>query len=180
MFKFEVDEDIVLKMIDASDNEDIFRLMDANREHLRKWLPWVDSTKSVEDTNAFIQMTKQQWASNNGFQASIWYKGNLAGVIGFHGLNWTNKFTSIGYWLGEEYKGHGIMTKSCKAFIDYAFEEMHLNRVEIQCALENTGSRAIPERLGFANEGVIRQVEWLYDHFVDHVVYGVLADEWMK
>lgn len=72
------------------------------------------------------------------------------------------------------------MTKACIAFINHAFSELQLNRVEIRCAVGNTKSRAIPERLGFTNEGTIRDGEWLYDHFVNHIVYGILAMEWIK
>ena len=64
------------------------------------------------------------------------------------------------------------MTKACKVFVDYAFEGMKMNRVEIRCAVENSKSRAIPLRLGFKEEGRIRCGEWLYDHFVDHVIYS--------
>ena len=94
-------------------------------------------------------------------------------------MNWANRSTSIGYWLGERYRGSGVMTKSCKAFVEYAFRELNINRVEIRCAEKNLRSRAIPERLGFVNEGMIREAEWLYDHYVDHVVYGILAREWL-
>src|SRR3712207_9583243 len=59
-----------------------------------------------------------------------------------------------------------------------SFLELGLNRVGIACAVENEKSCAIPERLGFRNEGVQRQAEWLYDRFVDHVGYAVLASEW--
>ena len=44
--------------------------------------------------------------------------------------------------------------------------------------LDNHKSRAIPERFGFKKEGMIRQAEWLYDHYVDHIIYGLLAREW--
>lgn len=70
------------------------------------------------------------------------------------------------------------MTRACQAMITYAFHTMKLNKVEIRCATENVRSRAIPERLGFKEEGLIRQAEWLYDHYVDLVVYGLLASEW--
>jgi ribosomal-protein-serine acetyltransferase len=72
------------------------------------------------------------------------------------------------------------MTKACRFLVDYAFAELKLNRVEIRCATGNHKSRAIPERLGFKLEGTVRQAEWLYDHFVDHALYGMLASEWSQ
>jgi ribosomal-protein-serine acetyltransferase len=62
--------------------------------------------------------------------------------------------------------------------VNYAFRELGLNRVEIQVATDNMRSRAIPERLGFTQEGILRDDVWLRDRFVDHVVYGMLAREW--
>lgn len=63
-------------------------------------------------------------------------------------INWSNKTAYIGYWLGEEFQGNGIMTKVAKTLTDYAFNELNLNKVEIRAAVENEKSRAIPERLG--------------------------------
>lgn len=60
----------------------------------------------------------------------------------------------------------------------HAFTALELKQVQIRCALDNHVSRAIPERLGFKREGIIPQAEWLYDHFVDLVVYGMLSEEW--
>lgn len=93
-------------------------------------------------------------------------------------FNWSNKTAYIGYWLGEDFQGKGIMTKVAKALTDPAFSNLKLNKVEIRAAAENEKSRGIPERLGFVKEGCIRKSEWLYDHYVDSIVYGVLADEW--
>ena len=70
------------------------------------------------------------------------------------------------------------MTKTVLALLQYAFEDLQLNKVEIRAAVGNAKSRAIPERLGFTKEGTIREAEWLYDHYVDHVAYGMLASEW--
>lgn len=102
------------------------------------------------------------------------------GVAGFNSINWSNNTAYIGYWLGEGYQGNGIMTRVAKALTDYAFTELKLNKVEIRAAVGNKKSRSIPERLGFVNEGCIRKAEWLYDYYVDHVIYGILADEWNK
>lgn len=178
MFICSIDRDVYLKLLTREDAERLFALVDSCRPHLRRWLPWVDAVKAVEDSRAFIEGTLKKFAAGNGFEAGIWYKGELAGVIGLHYIDRNNRKTSIGYWLGEPFQGLGLMTKSCKACIDYVFQELKLNRVEIRCAVENQKSRAIPERLGFVNEGTIREAEWLYDHFVDHIVYGMIASEW--
>lgn len=178
MFTHTINEKTKLKMLDLRDLEHLFDLTISSRETLREWLPFIDYTKTVEDTQSFIQTTMKQFSENNGVQAGIWYDGNLAGVLGFHQINWQNKTTSIGYWLGNNYVGLGLMTESVKAFVDYAFNDLNLNRVEIRAAVENKKSRAIPERLGFLEEGCIRQAEWLYDHYVDHIVYGMLKEDW--
>ena len=72
------------------------------------------------------------------------------------------------------------MTKTVKALLQYAFETLKLHKVEIRVAEANHKSRAIPERLGFMQEGTIRVAEWLYDHYVNHVIYGMLVSEWRQ
>ncbi|MEK3975171.1 GNAT family N-acetyltransferase [Psychrobacillus sp. FSL K6-1267] len=180
MFTFNIDEKTKLKMLDLRDSEQVFDLTIMSKDTLKEWLPFIDFTKTVSDTENFIKSTMKQFSENNGIQAGIWYEDNLAGIIGFHKIDWNNKSTSIGYWLGDAFVGYGLMTKSVKAFVDYALIDLGLNRVEIRAAVENKNSRAIPERLGFTHEGTIRQSEWLYDHYVDHEVYGMLAADWKK
>jgi ribosomal-protein-serine acetyltransferase len=178
MFSYALNEDTELRLLEVRHAQTLFDLTDRNRAHLRQWLPWLDSTQTVEDTRNFIKDTLQQFAVNEGFQAGIWYQEQLAGVVGYHKIDWFNRQVEIGYWLGAEFQGRGLMTQACRALIDHAFHELKLNRVTIRCAVGNTRSCAIPERLGFVREGVISQGEWLYDHYADLVVYGMLASEW--
>lgn len=178
MFKYIVDEDIELRLLELKHAEEDFTLIDRDRKYLRAWLPWVDSTTEVKDIENFISSTLKDFADNNGFTAGIWYQGKMVGIISLMGVSWIHRNTSIGYWLGSEYTGKGIMTKACRAIVDYAFNELELHRVEIQCAEKNVKSRAIPERLGFTEEGRIRESEFLYDHYVTHVVYGMINNEW--
>ena len=156
---------------------EMLALIDKNRPHLRQWLPWVDATRAVMDSRMWIQGALKQFAENRELHAGIWYEGRFAGVIGCRFI-WQNNSAVIGYWLGAEFQGKGLMTAATKAFIDHCLREMNLNRIEIRCATQNHRSRAIPERLGFINEGTIRDAEWLYDHYVDHIVYGLLAKDW--
>jgi len=70
------------------------------------------------------------------------------------------------------------MTKVAQKLLEYGFVEHSLNKIEIRCADNNHKSRTIPERLGFSYEATLRQCEWLYDPYVDHAVYTMLASEY--
>lgn len=180
MFEYNIEKHIELTLPKDSDAEEIYKAIDSNRNYLKKWLPWVEDSRTIEDARGFIEAANKQFESNNGFQAVIWYRGEFAGLIGYHGMDLENKSVSIGYWIKEELSGRGIMTKACNEMVDYAFNELRLNRVEIRCGRKNYKSRAIPERLGFTKEGIIREAEWLYDHYIDLVVYGILKREWKE
>jgi ribosomal-protein-serine acetyltransferase len=180
MFIYEVDDEISLRLLTVKDAEPLFKIIDQSREYLRDWLPWVDHTTSVNDSLAFIQSSLQVYAGRKGLTTGIFYNNKLVGVAGFNSIDWVNRIGYIGYWLAIDYQGKGIMTRVTRALTHYAFYEYKLNRVDIRVAYENTKSQAIPKRLGFVEEGLLRQTEWLYDHFVDHIVYSLLKSEWDK
>jgi ribosomal-protein-serine acetyltransferase len=178
MFRYRVSERIELRLLVPADAAELFALTDANREHLRRWLPWLDSVRAPSDSLGFIQATLRQFADHQGFNAGVLHDGAIVGVIGHHRISWANRSTSLGYWLAAAHEGRGTMTAACRAIVQHGFAEYGLNRIEIRCATGNGRSCAIPERLGFRREGELREAEWLYDHFVDHVVYGMLRREW--
>jgi ribosomal-protein-serine acetyltransferase len=180
MFTWVIEPGLELRLLEMHHAEELLRLTEKSRNSLRQWLPWVDGTRDVKDTENFITGAKKQNAANTGFHAGIWYEGQLAGVICFYRIDWFHRAAGIGYWLDESFRGKGIMTKACEAMVNHALTELHLNRVEIRAAVGNTQSRAIPERLGFVQEGIVREAEWLYDHFVDHVIYGILRNDWKR
>jgi ribosomal-protein-serine acetyltransferase len=166
-----------LRLLEESDVDQLYELIDTDRAYLSRWLPWApDQTR--QGTRDFIRGTRRQLADNNGFQMAIVRDRRIIGVVGFHAVDWTHRSTGIGYWLAEGEQGHGTMTTAVRALVDYAFSDWRLNRVEIRAASGNARSRAIPERLGFRPEGVLRQAELVGDRYVDHVVYAMLASEW--
>jgi ribosomal-protein-serine acetyltransferase len=173
-----VDTTIELHLLTEQDAEALYQLVEQNRAYLREWLPWIDATQSIEDERMFISNTSMQYQSNQSSTYAIWYQRQIIGLIGYNQLDWPNRKVDIGYWLVAQHQGKGIMTRACRALIEYALDDLKLNKVEIQCATMNQRSCAIPQRLGFTYEGTMRQAEWLYDHFVDLKLYGLLEGEW--
>jgi ribosomal-protein-serine acetyltransferase len=166
-----------LRFLEESDADELYAAIDANRAYLAPWLPWAER-ETPQDALEFIRLTRRQIAENNGFQTGIVCDGHIIGVVGFHGVQWDHGSTSLGYWLVADQQGGGIMTSAVRALVDHAFGTWNLNRVEIQAAVDNVRSRAIPERLGFTEEGIRRAAERIGERYLDMVVYSVLASEW--
>ena len=174
-----VNDNTTLRPIDEEDADALFALVDDNREYLKRWLPWLDANTTVSDTLNFIRASVDRKANNGGFVLLIEHEKQLCAVIGFNWIDWANRAGEIGYWLRQDRQGQGLMTACCRALIRYFFETLQLNRINIPVAVENHKSRAIPERLGFQQDGILRDAEWLYDHFVDHVVYTLLRRDYL-
>ena len=122
----------------------------------------------------------KQGADDDGFQVAVIVDGAIAGVLG-HEVDRENRTTTIGYWLAEDQQGRGLMTAAVKRLLEHAFDELRLNRVGIEVAPNNPRSRALAERLGFREEGVLREAErFADDDYRDLVLYSMLASEWSR
>jgi ribosomal-protein-serine acetyltransferase len=173
-----VDDEIDLRLHEPRHAEELFRLIDANREHLRRWLPWVDASRSEEDTRSYIQQMLHALAEGKEYGFAIFHRGELVGGIGLHPIPEIAE-AEIGYWLAEAAQGQGIMTRASRALLRFSFDELDMHRVIIKCAKENTRSRAVPERLGFTLEATFREREIAPAlGRQDQLVFGLLRSEW--
>lgn len=177
MFYRQIDEDIKLSLSIPQYAEELYDLTDRNRDFLKQWLPWLDTVKEPLDTKKFLEHQLVRFQRGEALHVTIFYRDKIAGVLGYNCLDRDNHIGHLGYWLGREFNGKGIMTKSVWDLIRAGFEYYALERIDVRCAVENNRSRAIPQRLGFQQEGIIRQAEKLSDRYVDHVVYGLLRSE---
>lgn len=177
MMRFALSDDAELRLLEESDAEELFALIDADRAHLRRWLPWAGE-QDLEGTREFIRLTRRQLADDTGRTVAVVCDGAVAGVVGVEPLDWIHRSTSIGYWLGERFQGRGLITSAVRTVVDHAVSVWELNRIEIRAAVGNARSRAIPERLGFQEEGTLREAEIVGGTALDIVVYSMLASEW--
>jgi ribosomal-protein-serine acetyltransferase len=105
VFGYELGENTELRLLEEQHAERLADLTERNRERLRTWLPWVDASRTVEDSKNFIRSTLKQFAENNGFQAGIWHEGRLAGVVGYYAIDWEHRSTSLGRVWGVPVPG---------------------------------------------------------------------------
>ena len=171
---------LALRPVQLYHGEEIYAAVLGNRDARTRWLPWVAGVRGLPDVRDFIRRSMDEQAGGVAVQLGIWKDGGLVGMVGLHGVDWANRRTSIGYWLAEHARGRGVMTACARALVDFALDELELNRVEIRCGVDNVASRAIADRLGFQLEGTARQDMLLNGRYVDLVIYAVLACEWRR
>jgi ribosomal-protein-serine acetyltransferase len=180
MEKLIIDEHQFLERLTLSHVETIFKAIDQNRAFLRKWLPFVDFTHKVNDTERFVRSILEKPAARRDEVYVIRYKQEFAGLIGFKDADRVNDKIEIGYWLVEKMTGKGIAMAATRKMVNLAFRNMEMNRVQIRCGVGNHKSAAIPRRLGFIFEGIERGGERHNHSYIDLEVYSMLKSEWAE
>ena len=174
MFTKAVDDGLNLILLTPQNADELYALIVKNRDHLHPWMEWPPETKSVKDTQQFIKTSLEGLAEHKEMVCGIEWQGHIAGVITFNRIHHKLKKVELGYWVGKEQQGKGLVTRCINVMIDYAFNELHMEKVEIHVATGNVPSQNICKRLGFQQEGIIRNAENLHGNIVDHLVLSLI------
>ncbi len=123
-------------------------------EELRPWMPWAQNIPTVEESEVFARRGAAHWLLQDNLPLLLFRKedGLFLGGTGFHAIDWGVPRVEIGYWLRTSEVGHGYMTEAVIGQTRYAFEELHVMRIEIRCDARNTHSAAVAERAGYRLE----------------------------
>jgi ribosomal-protein-serine acetyltransferase len=177
LFPLDLGDGLELTASTARDADEAFAVVDAERERMREWLPWVDGTIDVSVEREFLRGIEAVNAAGAGMHATLRLDGTFCGVVGLR-LDLLHRSAEIGYWLSERYVGRGLMIRSVAAMFDAGVGPLGMHRLELLAAMGNARSRRIAERLGMSFEGVRREAEELASGFVDLAMYAVLAQDW--
>ena len=170
-------EGAVLRRLTMADLDEIWVLAEVERPRLEPWMPWIDATRTIDDQRRWLESVVHDQGTLDG--CGIFLDDRY---VGGAGLRWDpfGVRGEIGYWISAAEEGRGLVTRAVRALIGVGFGDLGLNRIEIRAGVENTRSRAIPERLGFVREGIERGGERGANGFYDLVVYSILEDEWPR
>jgi ribosomal-protein-alanine N-acetyltransferase len=104
----------------------------------------------------------------------------LIGTCGYH--KWDRRYfrAEIGYDLSPDFWGQGYMAEALRAIIQNGFEHMGLNRIDALVYIENNRSCRLLQRLGFKQEGILRDYFCLDAKFYDHYLLALLHREWSE
>lgn len=156
----------------------LFNVIDNNREHLSAFLPWVGAMHHADNMAQYFKNCVALIEDKKEMSFVIFYNNEPVGRIGLHYINMPNKTAAIGYWLSKNAQGHGIILQCCKKIIELGFNELGLHRLELKAAVKNTRSLAVPAKLNFKQEGIMREAEFVNGEYVDLVLFSLLRHEW--
>lgn len=183
MFSFPIADDAVLIPRTAAITDAYHELVAENTERLARWEPWAGKPPVLDETRSFLEASGRNWLDGSELPVAIavnrggqWH---LAGALSLTISSYTRS-AEIGYWIGADYEGRGLVTRAAAAMLDQAFGPLGLERVSLHTDPSNERSRAVARRLGFVEEGLLRQGTAFPDDRRDELVYGLLAEEWHK
>lgn len=180
MFSYDLGEGAELRILEMRHASAFLAFVEENRDYLGEWLGWAYSVNTLEAAQNFIKRGITRFAEDGLPWAGIWLDNHLVGGILFFPIEAPIRATEIGYWLGKNATGRGLMTKAVRAMLDFVFHDLHLNRVGLIAEVTNVRSQAVAERLGFGFEGIKRDGWINHDQYVDVAVYAMLASDWAQ
>jgi ribosomal-protein-serine acetyltransferase len=175
---FDLDGGIVLRPLRASDAHAYDACARKNLARLKPWFYWAHDRMTLDETVRYLRDVEAQPDPPLDRPYGYFDGEQMAGSIGLYRIDFFNRIARIGYWIDEDYEGRGLISRGASLLIDVAFHDLRLNRIEIRCAPNNAASRAVPQRLGFTEEGLHREVLAIHGAFQDLVMYAMLAGDW--
>ncbi|WP_339179653.1 GNAT family protein [Oceanobacillus sp. FSL W7-1293] len=166
---------LCLREMRKDDLQDIYDY--ASKPELTTFLTW-EAHRTLEDTEAFINLLIEQYEKGKGGAWAIVWKENSR-VIGTMDLVWNPKQYSaeLAYALSLDYWRKGIGTEAAKAVLTFGFEKLKLERIQARCHPDNMASYKLMEKSGMTYEGTLRKSMQRKGNQEDAKIYSILKDE---
>lgn len=174
MKEWPVRKNVKLKLVTTADATSLYDQIEKTRSQLVKYMPWGESTKSVEDEEDFLEYCQVRMADKKLWIASIWIDDKAVGMIDLHNIDLDNNHAEVGYWIGGEYQGNGIMTDCLTELLRIGFEELQLHKIKLMAEVVNLASNKVAKNVGFKLEGVLKDEIFSDGKFHDANIYGIV------
>ncbi|NUU79773.1 GNAT family N-acetyltransferase [Paenibacillus xylanilyticus] len=170
-------ERLILRQITSEDSKDIFHYF--SMDEVTKFYD-VESFTSIEQAEELIQRWNERFEKEQAIRWGITLKSEnrVIGTCGFHGRMKNHYKAAIGYELAWEYWQQGYITEVTQKIIEFGFNHFELNRIEAFVEPENVGSRKVLEKIGFREEGILKEHYYWKNRFVDTAIYALIKKDY--
>ena len=142
------------------------------------WMAWCHEGYSLAEARKWIDVQVDLARQGMAFEFAIFDEDHrFLGGCGINQIHKDNRFANLGYWIRTSATGRGAAPAAVRFVRDYAFRETELNRLEIVCAVGNTRSQRVAEKVGAVREGVLRSRLLLPSGPSDAIMYSLLRSQ---
>lgn len=143
------DGELLLRRWWSEDAEALARVVAANEEHLRPWMPWMEEEPlALHERTGLIERWEADWEGGGDVVLGIFRDGEILGSCGLH-RRLGPEGLEIGYWVSQAHLREGIATRAAGALAGAALALPGVERVEIHHDKANVASAGVPPKLGF-------------------------------
>lgn len=169
---------LILRRFSAEDAEVMYRNW-ASDPQVTKYLTW-PAHETTEVTKAVLSDWVSAYDNLDNYQWAIELKdiAEPIGSISVVSHNDRVELAHIGYCLGRQWWGKGIMTEALAAVMAFLFREVGLQRIESRHDPRNGGSGVVMRKCGMKFEGCLRRSDWNNQGICDADWYAILKEEW--
>jgi ribosomal-protein-alanine N-acetyltransferase len=163
---------LLLRQLAAADAQDCFLFL-SDEENIRYYDP--APMTQLEQAEESIERHRRRFAQQEALRWGITLKGENR-VIGNGGyaVDAENRLAVLSYILAKPYWNQGIMTEALPAMIQFGFDHLHVHRIEAQVAYPNLASARLLEKLGFQEEGRLRDRQYVKGQFIDERIFALI------
>ncbi|PGP43326.1 GNAT family N-acetyltransferase [Bacillus thuringiensis] len=174
--QIETDRLILRTPLQAGEGDIVQQAIKDSINELKQWLSLFQSIPTVEETEILLRNAHIDFLKRESFRYLIYHKetNDFVGTASLHRIDWKVSKCEIGYWINTQFSGSGYMTETVSALTNLGFQLFKFRRIEIRCECNNTKSRALPEKLGFELEGILRNEDFSADskQLTDTCIYA--------
>jgi len=167
---------IYLREVRVSDvNESYYSWL--NDPDVNQYLETRFVPRSIENITDFVKSFDGN--PDSRFMAICAKEGDRhIGNIKLGPINWIHRYGDISLFIGDRAsRGKGMATEAISLIVDYAFNDLNLNKVRAGCYASNLASAKAFEKVGFKREGLLRRQWFFKGEFIDEILLGLIRNE---
>ncbi|MBG9615726.1 GNAT family N-acetyltransferase [Bacillus cereus] len=150
---------LLVRMPQPRDGKVVYDAINASSKELKPWVTFAHKKYTEEEIEIIIRKQYLNFLQRQDLTFLVFKQESqdFVASVSLHKINWNIRKFEIGYWIHSHFSGNGYMLEAIQGIMDFAFQQLQANRLEIQCESKNIKSCAIPKKLGFQLEGILER-----------------------
>ncbi len=170
---------VLLRPYRIGDVDHLYQAVRESIAELSVWMPWCHADYSIEESRAWLELRAGAWEKGTEYDFAITdaKDGSFLGGCGLNYIDYKNRIANLGYWVRTSRTKRGVASAVVRLLVQFGFEKLKLNRIEVKAAVGNTASQRVVEKIGAKREGILRNSMVVHDRVYDMVLFSLIPED---